>query len=187
MLEITSQTKTREQFVAETIPVGFPWRLFIFSFTLFVFTIFVFFGLKFGYTAYIEKRAENLDRKIENLTQQISQEDQQNFIIFYSQLVNLEKVLNRHGFTANTFGFLEENTLGNVYYSNAQFFSLENSLRLTGIAASNKTLVDQLSLFDGKKEVSRVNLNQMSAAESGGVAFDVTISFKEEFFKNPGL
>ena len=187
MPENPLQPKIREQFVSESIPVGFPWRLFIFSFTLFVFTLFVFFGLKFGYTAYIDKRAENLDQKIENLAQQISQEDQQNFIAFYSQLVNLEKVLGRHGFTANTFGFLEENTLGNVYYKNAEFSSLENSLKLVGVAASNKALVDQLWLFDNEREVSRVNLNQMSAEESGGVDFNVTVFFKEDFFQKPGL
>lgn len=187
MPENPLQPRIREQFISEAIPVGFPWRLFIFSFTLFLFTLFVFFGLKFGYTVYIDKRAENLDEKIADLAAQVSQEDQQNFIAFYSQLVNLEKVLGRHGFTANIFRFLEENTLSNVYYKSAEFSSLEKSLKLSGVAASNKAVVDQLALFDKRIEVDGVNLNQMNTDSSGDVNFGITISFKGDFFQKPGL
>ena len=187
MPENPLQPKIREQFISESIPIGFPWRLFIFSFTLFVFTLFIFFGLKFGYTVYIDKRAESLDKKIADLAVQVSQEDQQNFIAFYSQLVNLEKVLNRHGFMANVFLFLEENTLGDIYYKSADFSSLGRNLKLSGVAASNKVLVDQLALFDKRIEVSGVNLNQMSIDPSSNVNFGVTVSFKEEFFQKPGL
>jgi hypothetical protein len=187
MPETPPQPKLREQFVSDTIPVGFPWRLFIFSLTLFVFSLFIFFGLKFGYAAYINQRAEDLDRKIEDLARQVSQEDQQSFIRFYSQLLNLEKVLNRHGFAANVFSFLEKNTLSEVYYNEAEFSSFDSSLNLTGIAASSEVLVGQLSLFDNREEVSRVNLNQMSTGRTGDIAFGVTIFFKEEFFQKPTL
>jgi hypothetical protein len=177
--------KIREQFVSDSIPVGFPWRLFIFSLTLFVFSLFIYFGLKFGYTAYIDQRAENLDQKISALATQVSEVDQQSFIAFYSQLVNLERVLDRHKFTANVFNFLEQNTLGEVYYNHAEFSSTDNSFNLRGFAATSETLVNQLSLFDNRSEVSRVNLNQMNTTQTGDVAFGITVFFRNDFFQNP--
>jgi hypothetical protein len=182
-----SRPQLGEQFVSDSIPVGFPWRLFIFSLTLFVFSIFVFFGLKFGYTAYINGRAEEVDRKIENLASQVTREDQQSFIGFYSQLVNLEKVLGRHGFSANVFGFLEKNTLGGVYYSEAKFSAAENSFELNGVASSNETLVGQLAVFDAREEVRGVRLNRMNAESSGNVIFGITIFFEEGFSQKPAV
>ncbi|MBI4034266.1 MAG: hypothetical protein HY378_01820 [Candidatus Brennerbacteria bacterium] len=180
------ETRLREQFIASEVPVGFPWRLFVFSLTLFVFSLFIFFGLKFGYAAYIDSRAEDLDRKIGELARQVSQEEQQNFIGFYSQVINLEKILNRHGFAANVFSFLEKNTLPQVFYNQAEFLSSGESLKLSGVAATNAVLVGQLTLFEGREEVSRVNLNQMSSSP-GGAAFSITVSFREEFFQKPAL
>jgi len=182
-----SQPRLGEQFVSDSIPVGFPWRLFIFSLTLFVFSLFVFFGLKFGYTAYINGRAEDVDRKIENLASQVTREDQQDFIGFYSQLVNLEKILDRHEFSANIFGFLEKNTLSGIYYSEAEFSTTDGSFDLNGAASSNAMLVDQLAVFDSRDEVRGVRLNRMNTESSGNVIFGITVFFEEGFFQKPAI
>ncbi len=187
MPDIHSQPNLSNQFASDTIQIGFPWRLFIFSSALFLFSLFVFFGLRFGYIAYIDGRAEDLDRKIEDLAQQVTREDQQSFIGFYSQLVNLEKVLGRHGFSANVFTFIERNTLGEVYYKEAEFSAPDKSIDLSGVTTSNGTLVNQLSLLDNREEVNRVILNRMNAEEAGGVAFNITIFFEGDFFQKPTL
>lgn len=176
----------REQFVSETIPVGFPWRLLIFSLTLFVFSLFVFFGLRFGYNSYINTRTDDLDKKIESLSGQVSQEEQQSFINFYSQLINLKKVLDRHDFTASIFSFLEKNTLGKISYIDADFIIPDSSLTLKGAAASSESLINQLTLFDESLEVDRVVLNQMNSNREG-VTFGVTLFFNPDFFKKPAL
>ena len=176
----------QEQFVTETIPVGLPWRLLVFALTLFIFSLFVYFGLRFGYESYISTQAEDLDMRIEELGQRVSQEDQQGFINFYSQLINLRKVLDQHGFSVNIFGFLERNTLGDVYYNDANFLALDSALVLKGVANSSETLVSQLTLFDGAEEIDRVVLNQMSSGR-GVVTFGVTLFFNPDFFKKPTL
>ncbi len=186
MPETSPQLKLKEQFVIETIPVGFPWRLFIFAFTLFIFSLFVFFGLRFGYSAYVNSQASALDKKIEDLAEQVSEEEQESFINFYSQLVNLKKILDRHEFTANIFEFLEKNTLGEVYYTDANFSSAEDALNLKGIAARSEVLVGQLQIFDEQTEVDRIQLNQMNT-DRGGVSFGLTIFFNSDFFKKPAL
>ncbi len=181
-----SPSGLQDQFVSEIIPVGFPWRLFIFSLTLFLFSLFIFVGLRFGYNSYINTVTSDLDKKIENLGGQVSQEDQQNFINFYSQLVNLKKVLDRHGFTAGIFSFLEKNTLGKIYYIDADFAVPESSLTLKGAAASSESLINQLALFDESPEIDQVILNQMNSNEEG-VSFGLTLFFNPDFFKKPAL
>ncbi len=186
MTEASPQNSLREQFVTEAIPVGFPWRLFTFSLILFLFSVFVFFGLKFGYASYLTSQTEALDKKIQDLGNRVSAEDQARFIAFYSQLVNLKKVLEAHGFSGSVFSFLEKNTLGEVYYNDANFSGDDGELALKGLAASSETLVAQLAVFDRAPEVAKVILNQTNT-DQRGVTFALTLEFKPDFFKTPSL
>src|SRR3989344_6383117 len=145
MLEPTTQVRLEEEFATETIPVGLPWRLLIFSIIIFGFAVSIYFGLRFGYGNYLDREARTLDKKIEELGAQVKQEDQQNFINFYSQLINLKKALDRHVFASNIFGFVERNTLGTVYFTGAEFLADGRSLDLVGRADSAETLIQQLS------------------------------------------
>ncbi len=186
MVEASPQNSLREQFVTENIPVGFPWRLFTFSLILFLFSVFVFFGLKFGYASYLTGQTSALDKKIQDLSNRVSVEDQARFIGFYSQLANLKKILDRHGFSGNIFNFLEKNTVGEVFYTDADFSAGDNELALKGFAASSEMLVAQLSLFDKAPEVKSVFLNQTNT-DRGGVSFTLTLDFKPDFFQKTAL
>ena len=183
MPEQTPQNNSlSEQFLNEQIPLGLPWRLLIFSLTIFAFSVFIYIGLKFGYEPYLDKTATNLDKKIDALTKQVSSEDQNHFISFYSQLVNLQKVLNRHNFSSNIFNFLERNTVSTVFYEEASFTDENKTLILRGQADSNETLVNQLATFQNAPELEKVVLNQMNLAD-GAVAFQINLIFKEDFLK----
>ena len=186
MVEASPQNSLREQFVTENIPVGFPWRLFTFSLILFLFSVFVFFGLKFGYASYLTNQTSVLDKKIQDLGNRVSVEDQARFIGFYSQLANLKKILDRHGFPGNVFNFLEKQTVGEVFYTDADFAATDSGLILKGFAASSEVLVAQLTIFDRSPEVADVFLNQTNA-DRGGVAFTLTLDFKTDFFQKPSL
>ncbi|MEK7464757.1 MAG: hypothetical protein AAB617_03190 [Patescibacteria group bacterium] len=175
-----------EQFTTSAIPVGLPWRLLVMSLTLFVFSIFIYFGLNLGYKSYLANLDKSLDSKIAGLGEQVNTADQANFINFYSQLVNLKKVIERHLFTGNVFGFLEKNTLGEVYYIDAQYSDDGFSLTLKGLTASSNVLVSQLAIFDKATGVDRVILNQMNA-DRQGTAFGITLFFNQDFFKKPTL
>ncbi|KKU94365.1 MAG: hypothetical protein UY26_C0002G0147 [Candidatus Jorgensenbacteria bacterium GW2011_GWA1_48_13] len=182
MTEFSPQNSLREQFVTENIPVGFPWRLFTFSLILFLFSIFVFFGLRFGYASYLTNQTSALDKKIQDLSSRVSVEDQARFIGFYSQLANLKKILDRHGFPGNTFSFLEKQTVGEVFYTDADFRAEDSKLILKGLAVSSEVLIAQLSLFDRAPEVANVFLNQTNV-DRGGVTFTLTLDFKPDFFQ----
>ena len=186
MPEPGTQAKLEEQFVSEAIPIGLPWRLLVFATILFGFALLIYFGLRFGYANFLNAEAENLDKKIEELSLQVREEDQQNFINFYSQLINLKKVLDRHIFPSNIFNFLEKNTLGNVYYNRAEFSAREKSLDLSGLANGAQVLVQQLSLFDRASELDGVILEQMSLdPKSGGATFAAKLNFDDNFLPLP--
>ena len=174
----------REQFVTEQIPVGLPWRLLTFSVIVFGFSLFIYFGLKFGYETYLNARAEQLDKNIEDLASRVSKEEQQNFINFYSQLVNLEKALDRHKFSSNVYSFLERNTLPLVYYYEGDFLVNGGTLGLRGRADSLEALVQQLSVFDKSSELEKTVLDQMSF-EGNDVNFGITLTFKSDFLNLP--
>ena len=181
-----SNNNISEQFINEQIPVGLPWRLLIFSAFLLGFSIFIYFGLRLGYESYLDTQAKGLDKKFAQLASQVSQQDQKHFINFYSQLVNLKKVLENHQFSSNVFGFLEKNTIPTVFYYEADFIVEENILKLKGQADSAETLAQQLNVFDKTEELESAVLDQMTF-ERGPVGFNLTLTFNKEFFNSPKL
>jgi len=180
---LKGQNNLREQFVSEQIPVGLPWHLLIFSIFLLGFSIFIYFGLKFGYVSYLNSRASVLDKKIEALTNKVSKDEQQNLISFYSQFINLKKVLGDHFFASNAYSFLERNTLPAVYYYEANFLADDKTLELKGKADAMETLVGQLSLLDKAPELEKVVLEQLNF-EGAEVGFGAILTFREDFFNN---
>lgn len=186
MPEQTPPPNLEEQFVAESIPIGLPWRLLVFSLVLFGLSVSVYFGLKFGYSSYLKAETESIDNKIDNLAKEVSQEDQQNFVNFYSQLINLKRVLDQHEFSSNLFGFLERNTIQTVYYNDASFSSDNRTMLLKGEAESSEVLVQQLNVFEKTPELEKVILDQMVFdSAKRNVGFSVALIFRQNFFSQP--
>ena len=181
-----SSNNLNEQFARETISVGLPWRLLTFSLVLFIFSFFIYAGLRFGYRTYITSEAERIDTQIQELGNTVTAEEQESFIDFYSQLVNLERVLNRHDFSGNIFRFLERTTLGGVYYTDAEFTASEGALLIKGVSASSASLVQQLTLFDEASEIDRVIVNE-TQSDNIETTFTLTVFFVPDFFNTPTL
>lgn len=173
-----------EQFVNEQIPVGLPWRIMLFAIVIFGLSIFVYFGLHFGYRSYLTSQKEQLEQKTAALANQVSAAEQEKLINFYSQLTNLKNVLATHLFNTNIFDFLEKNTLPSIFFDEANFTASDNSLSLKGQAPSLRNLVNQMAVFDGAPELSKVVLNQTSF-DKGSTVFAITINFKSDFFSKP--
>ncbi|MCL4404008.1 hypothetical protein M1432_01550 [Patescibacteria group bacterium] len=180
-----NQPVFREQFVAEPVSVGFPWRLFVFSLVLFLLSVLIYFGLKFGYESYLQKQSDGLDTQLAQLSNQISQQDQQQFVGFYSQLVNLKTVLGSHAFTGNVFPFLEKDTLPQVYYTDAKFSASGDVLSLTGQAASLQVLAEQTAEFEQASELQSATLLATSFNPGGTVNFSLQLVFNPSYLVTP--
>ena len=59
----------------------------------------------FGYKPYLETERQSLDKKINEIGGAVSETDRENFIKFYSQLVNIQTLLNNHISGSNIYTF----------------------------------------------------------------------------------
>jgi len=166
----------------EKLPVGWPWRLFIFSVVLLALTILIYLGIIFGYQSYLQSQKNSLDKKINEIGGIISETDRNNFVNFFSQLVNLQGLLENHIKGSNIYSFLEKNTNQGVYYEDATLSLTDHSLKLDGVARSYNNLVQQLVGFEQASEISRVLLQQAQTAE-GGIRFSLQLIIKPGLFK----
>lgn len=165
--------------MTEKIPIGWPWRLLLFSLFVFIISIFIYFGLRYGYQSYLDGRSDNLDAELKTLGQQVSSVDQERFINFYSQLVNLKKVLSDHPFGSNAFMFLERNTINEVYFTEAVLKPGERNLVLKGFSSNFENLSAQLAIFEKSGEAERVILNNVTL-QGGGVNFSASLILKAD-------
>lgn len=178
------QSPLGEEFVEESPTVGVPWHLMIFTFILFLLSIILFAGLRFGYAGYLDNQIAEVDNKMEELNSQVTKGEQEDLLDFYSQLLNLKKILKERGFSQNIFSFLEDNTHSLVYFTGVKYSDAGPSLELTGQANSPKTVVEQTALFEKLSEVRKVSLKKLSVNESENVAnFKINIIFDPAFFK----
>ncbi|MEK7624369.1 MAG: PilN domain-containing protein [Patescibacteria group bacterium] len=172
-----------EQFLGpEKLPVGWPWRMFLFSVIVFALTLLIYFGMIFGYKPYLETERQSLDKKINEIGGAVSETDRENFIKFYSQLVNIQTLLNNHISGSNIYTFLEKNTNQGVYYEGASLSVPEHFLRLEGIARSYDNLVQQLVVFEQAPEIKKVILEESRTADKG-VSFSIQVTFKPELLR----
>lgn len=177
-----TQAGMGNQFATETPAAGLPWRLMVFAILFFVFAIFVYVGLKFGYESYLTTRNDKLIADTKSLAKDISSDDQNQFVNFYSQVFNLKKVLSTHSFTANVFNFFENKVASDVYFTDAIYNGANSRLDVDGVALSNNALVQQLSVFDTAPEISEAVLTQMKYDPAGRVLFGIRLKFNNAFF-----
>lgn len=141
---------------AEKIPVGWPWRFFSFASLVLVTAAVIYAGLRFGYEPLLRKRLAGADMKLKELAESLSSAEQEDLITFYSQLANLEELLNNHVLASVFFPFLERNTNSQVYYTMLDFKSGERKLTLEGLTRSYAVLSQQLQAFEQAPEVERL-------------------------------
>jgi hypothetical protein len=174
-----------EQFVSERLPVGWPWRLLVFSIALFAFSLLIYFGIKLGYSVYLEGRIAEVDVALAVLTGEVTTAEQEQFVGFYSQIVNLKSVLERHEYGGNIFAFLEKYTLPEVQFTEAELNAEERTLSLRGNGPSLDAVGQQLAALETAPGVARVLLRDVNA--EGRATFSFTIMFTDAFFERPLL
>lgn len=172
-----------DQFGIEKMSVGWPWRLMFFSVFILILSLFIYFGLRFGYSSFLDNNLTVLEEDISRLSSEVTEEDQDRFVNFYSQLINLKTILEEHPFSSKIFNFLEENTIATVSFSEANISITDRTLSLRGQTDSIKTLAQQLAVFEQSSEVERAILRNISL-DAGKVGFNFILIFKSDFLIN---
>jgi hypothetical protein len=167
----------------EKMTVGWPWRFFIFSIIVLLTAVMVWAGLAFGYRTYLENRIAAVDASIQQLSESVPQDQQQNLITFYSQLANLQNVLVAHTGTARLLPLLQQNTNRLVSYRSIDLRVGERRIVLDGVAQSYQVLAQQLEALNRMPIAESVIVNE-SRAEEGRVVFRLTVTLTERAFQS---
>ena len=173
-----------ERYESESASAGLPWRLFSISATILFIAVLTYFGLTFGYNKILQDRLDSQNQELTALAARISksQSDQDSFIGFYSQLVNLKTIFNNHVVSSRLFSVLESLTHQRVYFSGVDLKLVERQLDLDGVAESFGVLSEQLESLRQRPEVERTLLSQSQRGEDG-IRFKLTLILKKDIFE----
>jgi hypothetical protein len=180
MPQYTNSALEQELKKPERLPVGWPWRLLVFVVIIFGVTVATYLGMTLGYKPYLDSQIKTLDAKITNLNQAVDEEQQKNLVGLYSQLVNIQSLLNSHPVASKFFDFLEKNTHQQIYYTALNLSLTEKSAKLEGIAVNYIILAQQLELFRKIPEIEKVFLDDSRLTEEGSIRFSIRLIFKSE-------
>lgn len=182
MPPINLPTTLNEKLGPEKLPIGWPWKLFLFSLLTVITALVIYLGLALGYRPFLNGQVEAIDESIRTLSETIPQDQQKNLIIFYSQLANLQVLLKKHTTASKVFVFLEKNTNQSVVYTSMDLRTAERKLSLDGVATGYDVFSQQLEALNNATEVESLVINESTASE-GRVKFKLFVILKPELFK----
>ncbi len=172
-----------EQAMRERLQVGWPWRLMVTMLVVFLASILVYLGLAYGYKPFLNKSLADIQGELDGFSAQLSSEQKENFVNFYSQITNLQRLLRTHVLGSKVFPLLESLTHKEVTYTTSNLSVSDKTVTLEGVARNYEVLVQQLALYQGSPEVTRVILD--SAKSLGSVVqFRVKLILNPEVFKS---
>ena len=170
-----------DQFSRERLPVGWPWRLFVFTLVLLALTFLIYLGLNIGYKTYLNKSIDGLNSTLNSLSSQVAPTEREGFITFYSQLSNLQKLLASHIISSKVFPVLEGLTDQRVSYADLNISVADRTVTVDGVAKDYAALSSQLAIYEQSPEVEKVTLEN-SALTNKFVRFTARIILKNETF-----
>jgi len=168
---------------AERLPIGWPWRLLLFSIIVFGATLAIYLGIGLGYKSYLNSQIKTIDTKIAGLSQTVGEDEQKNLVNLYSQLVNIQNLLNSHISASKIFAWLEKSTAAQIYYLSLNLSVPAKEIQLEGSAPNYNILAQQLELFRQAPEISKVFLGDSTAMDDGTIRFSMRLTIKPELIK----
>lgn len=162
---------------------GWAFGALFFSSGILFLTVAVYFGLTFGYEPYLQSQLASVKNQVNTLGNSVSANDQSQLIDFYSQIANLQTLLQRHTFSSQFFSWLEQNTEANVYYRSLAM-TQGGQIALSGVAPTEADINQQVAIFENSPEVSSVAVSNVIAPSLLGSewTFSVTLIMNPSVF-----
>jgi len=169
----------------EKQPPQGAWKLMIFMVGVLIVFLITYFGLKFGYKTYLEAQINKIDAEIVNLSAEIPQEEQAQFLQFQYQLINLRNLLRDHVMSTRIFPLVEANTNQGVYYQTMNLEVGDKRITLRGVAQNYDRLAEQLEAYSRMPGVVRYQISNSTLSEKNQVNFDATLFLDPLILKTP--
>ena len=160
---------------------GWSGRILMFSSTLFFLSVATYFGIIFGYKPFLTSRLEAVENETRKFSQQVPAAEQENIIIFYSQLVNLRTLLNKQKLASLAFPWLEQHTHRGVYWSSFSLNVDGGSINVSGQARTLEDLAQQLVSLQGLPEIEDVEFSGASEGAGDFWNFSLNIRLDRDF------
>jgi len=147
----------------------------LFSGGILFLAIIIYAGLAFGYEPYIQSQLNTEQNKVNALNQSIPGSDQSQLIGYYSQIANLQVLLQQHSGGTQLFSWLEKNTEANVHF---QSFALTAGTQVTivGVGATEADVNQQVAIFENAPEVTSVTVSNVTAPQTAGNGWTFDLS-----------
>jgi hypothetical protein len=159
----------------EILPSGTPRKFLTFSSLLFLATLLIYIGLSAGYKGFLNSEIKNTKEEIEELRFQISADQQDDIVKFFSQVANMEDILDEHVIASKLFPILEESTHSKVAYLSMEVEVPDRKITVDGIAESYDALVSQMAIYESFPQIESVILEE-SERRGNIVDFKVIIT-----------
>lgn len=140
----------------------------------------VYVGMRFGFKElYLGKQLEEANATAVKLTHSVTPEEQKQIFNFYSQLSNIDSLLDTRGRALMYFDLIEKNTLKAVTYSsmNLAVSGKAVTIDLGGRTMAYATVVEQMDLYKKMPGVKEVKILGSRAAGQAvdGIEFSLQI------------
>jgi len=143
----------------------------------------LYFGLTQGYEPYLQSQLSSTQGQVTTLDQSIPPGDQAELINFYSQIANLQALLQEHKGFSQFFGWLEQNTQANTYYSSLSVLA-GGQVSLSVTSKTEADVNQQLDIFENAPDVSSVSISGLNAPAlpGGGWNYGLTLVMNPSVF-----
>jgi len=166
-----------ESFGPEKMPSGWLGRFLRFAVILFLVTLIIYLVIHYVYLGVLDRRVGDLENKIKGLEQDIPTQDREEVTAFYSQLVNLRTLLEKHIYPSQIFERLELTTHPQVTFTNFGYDFKENRIQVDGYAQNLEALAEQLLAFQRTSDFQKINLSNVRQS-ANRLSFTMEIFFK---------
>ncbi len=164
-------------------PNGGTWRLFLFFFSILMLLVLGYVGLLFGYKPYLKREIAAREQSLADLAAQVSQTEQEDFLSFYFQLVDIKNLLSSHVMTSRLLGLLQARISPGVYFSNLTFNTFEGKATIEAFADSYDSFTEQLQAFATTPDIASYAVSN-AVQDKGLVKFQAILTMKPEAYKN---
>jgi len=141
----------------------------------------IYLGLSIGYKAFLNKGIDSLESDLDELRFEVPKEEQDELVRFFSQIGNIEDILDDHIIASNLFPILEGSTHSQVAFASMDLSTVDGKVSLEGVAANYDALVAQLTILESIPEIKRIVLDN-SQRNGGVVGFRVTLTVDKSVF-----
>jgi len=164
----------------EKMPSGWLAKFLRFAVILFLIVSVIYLLLHYVYLSFLDRQIGNLENKIKGLEQEIPTQDREEVTTFYSQLINLRTLLEKHLYPSQVFERFELITHPKVAFINFDYDFEENRIKVDGYTQELKALSQQLLAFQRTSDFEKVNLSDIRQS-ANKINFTMEIFFKSSF------